>query len=58
MDEEMREKQIVAAEKLARLLHPLESGMSSKLVHYSDLDSHRYTPSNLAASTILSYAKR
>lgn len=58
LDEEMREKQIVAAEKLARLLHPLESGMSSKLVHYSDLDSHRYTPSNLAASTILSYAKR
>ncbi|CAN6804566.1 unnamed protein product [Brassica oleracea] len=58
LDEEMREKQVVAAEKLARLLHPLESGMSSKLVHYSDLDSHRYTPSNLAASTILSYAKR
>ncbi|WZZ03418.1 hypothetical protein YC2023_089339 [Brassica napus] len=57
LDEEMREKQVVAAEKLARLLHPSESGMSSKLVHYSDLDSHRYTPSNLAASTILSYAK-
>ncbi|KAL0898922.1 hypothetical protein Bca101_082883 [Brassica carinata] len=57
LDEEMREKQVIAAEKLARLLHPLESGMS-KLVHYSDLDSHRYTPSNLAASTILSYAKR
>ncbi|XP_033131269.1 probable lipid-A-disaccharide synthase, mitochondrial isoform X3 [Brassica rapa] len=58
LDEEMRGKQVVAAEKLARLLHPSESGMSSKLVHYSDLDSHRYTPSNLAASTILSYAKR
>ncbi|KAF8111993.1 hypothetical protein N665_0069s0020 [Sinapis alba] len=57
LDEEMREKQVVAAEKLARLLDPSESGMS-KLVHYSDLDSHRYTPSNLAASTILSYAKR
>ncbi|CAN7048760.1 hypothetical protein IGI04_026173 [Brassica rapa subsp. trilocularis] len=58
LDEEMRGKQVVAAEKLARLLHPSESGMSSKLVHYSDLDSHRNTPSNLAASTILSYAKR
>ncbi|CAH8326866.1 unnamed protein product [Eruca vesicaria subsp. sativa] len=57
LDEEMREKQIVAAEKLAQLLHPSESGMG-KWVHCSDLDSHRYTPSNLAASTILSYAKR
>ncbi|KAJ4894589.1 putative lipid-A-disaccharide synthase [Raphanus sativus] len=56
LDEEMREKQVVAAEKLAQLLHPSEGGMS-KLVHYTDLDSHRYTPSNLAASTILSYAK-
>lgn len=53
----MREKQVVGAEKLVQLLLPSEGGMS-KLVHYSDLDSHRYTPSNLAASTILSYAKR
>lgn len=53
----MREKQVVAAEKLTRLLHPSESGMSN-LIRCSDLESHRYTPSVLAASTILSYAKR
>ncbi|ESQ36997.1 hypothetical protein EUTSA_v10002525mg [Eutrema salsugineum] len=51
LDEKMREKQVVAAEKLTLLLHPSERGMSS------DLESQRYTPSILAASTILSYVK-
>ncbi|KFK31788.1 hypothetical protein AALP_AA6G158400 [Arabis alpina] len=57
LDEKMREKQVVAAEKLTWLLHPSESERSS-LIRGSDLESHRYTPSILAASTILSYGKR
>ncbi|VVB05268.1 unnamed protein product [Arabis nemorensis] len=57
LDEKMREKQVVAAEKLTRLLHPSESGICN-FIRCSDLGSHRYTPSVLAASTILSYAKR
>ncbi|KAL1191847.1 putative lipid-A-disaccharide synthase [Cardamine amara subsp. amara] len=56
LDEKMRETQVVAAEKLMRLLHPSEGGMSNS-IHCNDLETHRYTPSNLAASTILSYAK-
>lgn len=57
LDEKMREKQVVAAEKLTWLLRPSESGIRN-FIRCSDLGSHRYTPSVLAASTILSYAKR
>ncbi|CAA7023656.1 unnamed protein product [Microthlaspi erraticum] len=51
LDEEMRAKQVAAAETLTRLLHP------SKSLHCNGLEPHGYTPSTLAASTILSYAK-
>ncbi|CAH2070931.1 unnamed protein product [Thlaspi arvense] len=54
LDEKMRENQVVAAEKLIRLLNPSERGMRNS-ISCSDFE---YTPSNLAASTILSYAKR
>ncbi|XP_010467008.1 PREDICTED: probable lipid-A-disaccharide synthase, mitochondrial [Camelina sativa] len=57
LDEKMRERQVVAAEKLMQLLHPSESELSN-MIHCGDLESRRYTPSILAASTILSYAKR
>ncbi|KAL9298857.1 putative lipid-A-disaccharide synthase [Arabidopsis thaliana] len=57
LDEKMRERQVVGAEKLIQLLHPSESRMGNS-IHCTGLESHRYTPSILAASTILSYARR
>ncbi|CAE5973235.1 unnamed protein product [Arabidopsis arenosa] len=56
LDEKMRERQVVGAEKLIQLLHPSESRMGNS-IHCTGLESHRYTPSILAASTILSYVK-
>ncbi|KAG7583412.1 Glycosyl transferase family 19 [Arabidopsis suecica] len=57
LDEKMRERQVVGAEKLIQHLHPSESRMGNS-IHCTGLESHRYTPSILAASTILSYVKR
>lgn len=43
LDEKMRERQVVGAEKLIQLLHPSESRMGNS-IHCTGLESHRYTP--------------
>ncbi|XP_010557683.1 PREDICTED: probable lipid-A-disaccharide synthase, mitochondrial [Tarenaya hassleriana] len=55
-DEEMREDQAAAAEKFASLLHPSQRDIHNFLPR-TGLGSQHYTPSFLAASTILCFAK-
>lgn len=52
-NESLREEQIVAAEKVTRLLYPTERNIKSFLQR----DFTDFTPSIIAASTILYYAK-
>jgi len=52
-NESLREQQIVAAEKVTRLLYPTERNIKSFLQR----DFTDFTPSIIAASTILYYAK-
>uniref|UniRef100_A0A2N9FMH6 lipid-A-disaccharide synthase n=1 Tax=Fagus sylvatica TaxID=28930 RepID=A0A2N9FMH6_FAGSY len=56
-NEGLREEQIVAAEKVIRLLYPSERNINSFLQQDSRLRFPDLTPSMIAASTILYYVK-
>ena len=57
LDEGLRENQILAAEKVLTLLSPPQKIINSPVLQDLRLKSHDYTPSMIAASTILHYAK-
>ena len=57
LDEGLREKQIVAAEKVLSLLSPPQKIIENRMPQDLRWKSPHYTPSMIGASTILYYAK-